>query len=94
MVGRRYIVADGSGADPTAVDVCVEDGMITAIGRAPAGATIVDLSGMALTPGLIDAHVHLGPSSPVRAQFGFRLSAAELAAGIFAATFPGSVPCR
>ncbi|WP_433696794.1 amidohydrolase family protein [Nocardiopsis sp. CA-288880] len=78
-------VADGSGADPTAVDVCVEDGMITAIGRVPSGAAIVDLGGMVLTPGLIDAHVHLGLSSPVGAQFGFQLSAAELAADIFSA---------
>ena len=78
------IVADGSGADPTTVDVCVKDGVITAIGRAPSGATAVDLGGMVLTPGLIDAHVHLGLSSPVRAQFGFRLSVAELAADIFA----------
>ncbi|MEV4150790.1 amidohydrolase family protein [Amycolatopsis sp. NPDC049691] len=78
------VVADGSGADPAAADVCVRDGTITALGRAPAGATTVDLDGMLLTPGLIDAHVHLGLSSPVRAQFGFQLSAAELAADIFA----------
>lgn len=79
------IVADGSGADPVAADVCVRDGVITAIGRAPSGAAAVDLGGMVLTPGLIDAHVHLGLSSPIRAQFGFRLPAAELAADIFAA---------
>ena len=78
------IVADGSGSDPAAVDVCVKDGIVAAIGRAPAGATTVDLGGMLLTPGLIDAHVHLGVSSPIRAQFGFQLSAAELAADIFA----------
>jgi imidazolonepropionase-like amidohydrolase len=78
------VVADGSGTDPAVVDVCVTDGIITAIGQAPAGATTVDLDGMLLTPGLIDAHVHLGLSSPVRAQFGFQLSAAELAADIFA----------
>ena len=78
------MVADGSGTDPAAVDVCVTDGIITAIGRAPAGATTVDLDGMLLTPGLIDAHVHLGVSSPIRAQFGFAISAAELAADIFA----------
>jgi imidazolonepropionase-like amidohydrolase len=77
------IVADGSGADPTAVDVGVRDGTITAIGQAPPGAATVDLDGMLLTPGLIDAHVHLGLSSPVRRQFGFHLSAAELAADIF-----------
>lgn len=78
------IVADGSGRDPEAVDVCVTEGVITAVGRAPAGATTVDLDGMLVTPGLIDAHVHLGLSSPIRAQFAFQLSAAELAADIFA----------
>lgn len=78
------MVADGSGRDPEAVDVCVTGGVITVVGRAPVGATTVDLDGMLLTPGLIDAHVHLGLSSPIRAQFGFQLSAAELAADIFA----------
>jgi imidazolonepropionase-like amidohydrolase len=76
-------VADGSGSDPKAADVCVTDGVITALGHAPAGAATVDLDGRLLTPGLIDAHVHLGLSSPIRAQFGFSLSAAELAADIF-----------
>jgi imidazolonepropionase-like amidohydrolase len=38
-----------------------------------------------MTPGLIDAHVHLGLSSPIQPQFSFRISAAELAADIFAA---------
>ena len=78
------MVADGSGTDPVEVDVCVSDGIVTAIGQAPSGSTTVDLDGMFLTPGLIDAHVHLGISSPIRRQFGFELSAAELAAGIFA----------
>lgn len=78
------LVADGTGGDPSAVDVCVTDGLITAIGAAPPGATTIDLDGRVVTPGLIDAHVHLGLSSPIRAQFGFELSAAELAADIFA----------
>ncbi|OZD72930.1 peptidase M38 [Rhodococcus sp. 06-1059B-a] len=77
-------VADGSGVEPSAVDVCVSNGIITALGDAPAGATTVDLDGRLVTPGLIDAHVHLGLSSPIRAQFGFELSAAEIAADIFA----------
>lgn len=76
-------VADGSGEDPAAVDVCVTDGIITKVGRSPAGATTVDLDGRLLTPGLIDAHVHLGLSSPIRAQFGFELPVAEIAADIF-----------
>ncbi|WP_341946916.1 amidohydrolase family protein [Microbacterium sp. LWH11-1.2] len=77
------VIADGSGAAPSEADVCVEDGVITRIGSAPDGARTVDLDGMLLTPGLIDAHVHLGLSSPIRAQFGFQLSAAEIAADIF-----------
>ncbi|WP_136042223.1 MULTISPECIES: metal-dependent hydrolase family protein [unclassified Microbacterium] len=77
------IIADGSGAEPSPADVCVADGVITRIGTAPAGAATVDLDGMLLTPGLIDAHVHFGLSSPIRAQFGFQLSAAEIAADIF-----------
>lgn len=77
------IIADGSGAEPSPADVCVEDGVITRIGTAPASATTVDLDGMLVTPGLIDAHVHFGLSSPIRAQFGFQLSAAEIAADIF-----------
>ena len=43
--------------------ILVENGRITAIGAAdmavPAGATIVDLGGKTVLPGLIDAHVHL-----------------------------------
>jgi imidazolonepropionase-like amidohydrolase len=78
------LVADGSGADPITTDVRVTDGVITEIGSAPAGAPAEDLQGRLLTPGLIDAHVHLGLSSPIRAQFGFQLSAAEVAADIFA----------
>ncbi|MEV0110457.1 amidohydrolase family protein [Nocardia sp. NPDC050799] len=77
-------VADGSGTEPRAVDVCVTDGIITAVTKAPAGVKTVDLDGRLLTPGLIDAHVHLGVPSPIRAQFGFELSAAEIAADIFA----------
>ena len=77
-------VVDGTGREPEAVDVCVTDGVITDLGQAPVGASTVDLDGMVLTPGLIDAHVHFGISSPIRAQFGFQVSAAELAADIFA----------
>ncbi|MFZ0266118.1 amidohydrolase family protein [Caulobacter sp.] len=43
--------------------VVVTDGRITAVGKAgdavPAGATLVDLPGATLLPGLIDMHVHL-----------------------------------
>ena len=78
------VVADGTGADPVAMDVCVTEGIISAIGNAPSGAFTIDLDGRLLTPGLIDAHVHLGISSPIRSQFGFALSTAEIAADMFA----------
>lgn len=56
---------DGSGSEPlrNAV-VLVEDDRITAVGPAekiavPEGFELIDASSMTLTPGLIDAHVHL-----------------------------------
>ncbi|SMY05067.1 Imidazolonepropionase [Brevibacterium sp. 239c] len=76
-------VADGTGSAPSRVDVRVTDDTITALGDAPPGAETIELQGRVLTPGLIDAHVHLGVSSPITAQFGFQLSAAEIAADIF-----------
>ena len=43
-------------------DVLVEDGQIAAVGEhldAPAGATVLDASGCAVGPGLVDLHAHL-----------------------------------
>ncbi|HEX5340231.1 MAG TPA: amidohydrolase family protein [Gammaproteobacteria bacterium] len=43
--------------------VVVQDGKITAVGgnvKIPAGANVIDLGNVTLTPGFIDAHVHLG----------------------------------
>ncbi|MFF2943194.1 amidohydrolase family protein [Streptomyces niveus] len=37
-----------------------------------------------MTPGLIDAHVRLGQSSPIQPHLSFQISAAEIAADIFA----------
>ncbi len=56
----NVLVFDGETLLP-ATRVLVEDGIITAIGdevEAPAGAEVIDGSGMTLLPGLIDAHVH------------------------------------
>lgn len=80
-VGAR--VVDGTGRDPMVMDVCVEDGVIAAIGSAPAGAGVVDLEGFTVTPGLIDAHVHLGIASPIQDLLGHKLSVAEIAADMF-----------
>ncbi|ONI89571.1 peptidase M38 [Actinosynnema sp. ALI-1.44] len=78
-------VADGTGRDPVDVSVTVEDGRITQLGAAEAHGERLDAGGLTMTPGLIDAHVHLGLSSPIQPQFSFRISAAEIAADIFAA---------
>ncbi|MEV4888862.1 amidohydrolase family protein [Nonomuraea sp. NPDC055795] len=77
-------VADGSGRDPVDVTVTVEDGRITQLGASSAHGERLDAGGLTMTPGLIDAHVHLGLSSPIQPQFSFQLSAAEIAADIFA----------
>ncbi len=74
-------VVDGSGRDPADVTVTVEDGVIA---ESDASGERFAADGLTMTPGLIDAHVHLGLSSPIEPQFAFRLSAAELAADIFA----------
>ncbi len=44
------------------LDVLVEDGIITAIGKDLAGDTVIDLTGYTLMPGMIDAHVHVAGS--------------------------------
>ena len=57
------LIADADGGTSGAATITVTDGRITAIaaGRqpAPAGATVHDLSGKTVLPGLIDLHVHL-----------------------------------
>ncbi len=78
---------DGLGGDPVSdAAVTVTDDRITAVGKAtsvPADADLVDLSGLTLLPGLIDAHVHIGHSSEMRAVLNNELSVAERAADIF-----------
>lgn len=88
-MGRLQVVgatvADGSGRDPVKVGVTVEDGRISRLGGSSTGpGERLDAEGLTMTPGLIDAHVHLGLSSPIEPQFSFRISAAEIAADIFA----------
>lgn len=61
LVLRGATLVDGTGADPVADAVVVVEGdRITQVGgRPPSGGREVDLGGMTLTPGLIDAHAHL-----------------------------------
>lgn len=80
---RGATLIDGTGADPVGgATVVVEDGRIARVGAdAPRDADVIDLSGLTLLPGLIDAHVHLGAS--IEGGMGFRHSVAEIAAAMF-----------
>ncbi|ALL79279.1 peptidase M38 (plasmid) [Pseudonocardia sp. EC080610-09] len=78
-------VVDGTGSAPqTGRAVLAEDGRIAEVGAArPSGAEVVDCAGLTLVPGLIDAHVHFGLSSPIDASLTHGVSVAELAADMF-----------
>lgn len=79
-------IIDGLGAAPLPRgSVLVEGDKITDVGTAdaPRDADIIDLSGLTLLPGLIDAHVHIGYSSEMRAVLNMEVSIAERAADIF-----------
>jgi imidazolonepropionase-like amidohydrolase len=52
-------VLDGKGKVIAGGTVVVQNGKITKVQTAPAGAVTYDLKGMTLLPGLIDAHSHL-----------------------------------
>ena len=52
-------VLDGRGKVIPGGTVVVQNGKITKVESAPAGAVTYDLKGMTLIPGLIDAHSHL-----------------------------------
>ncbi|MFB8444474.1 amidohydrolase family protein [Streptomyces niveus] len=77
-------VIGGSGRDPGDVDVTVENGRITRPGTSSAHGEHLDAEGSTTTPGLIDAHVHLCLSRPIQPHLSFQISAAEIAADIFA----------
>lgn len=69
---RNATVFDGNGAELENADVLMSGGRIAAIGQnlqAPAGAEIIDATGRFVTPGIIDAHSHLGvyPSPSISA---------------------------
>src|SRR5690349_20642400 len=53
----RGALVEGSAA----ADILVEDGVIAAIGTgvSRAGATVIDVDGLVVLPGLVDLHTHL-----------------------------------
>jgi len=77
--GRLLDVRTGSSAAD--VVIVVEAGRIASVGgAAPAGVPLVDLSGLTVLPGLIDAHDHiLGNEKDFSATAGLRMSAPQAA---------------
>jgi imidazolonepropionase-like amidohydrolase len=69
---RGGTVLDGNGGELENTDVLMRDGRIASVGAnlaAPAGVTVIEASGRFVTPGIIDAHSHLGvyPSPSINA---------------------------
>ena len=78
-------LVDGTGTDPTRTGVLVEGGTVVRIGgQPPRGISVLDAQGQVATPGLMDAHVHIGLSSSLNALTSYGLSPAEVAADMFA----------
>lgn len=59
LVIRNGTVVDGTGAPPVPADVCVSDGVITAVGAVhERGDREIDADGLLVTPGFVDIHTH------------------------------------
>jgi imidazolonepropionase-like amidohydrolase len=92
-------VIDGTGAAPRDDQtIVVRDGIITELGAAasivpPAGATVVDLSGKTVMPGLVMVHEHLYyPTGPqVYGQLGQSFTRLYLAGGVTTMRTGGNV---
>ncbi|HEY6609011.1 MAG TPA: amidohydrolase family protein [Candidatus Limnocylindria bacterium] len=52
-------IVDGTGAEPAAADLAIENGRIVDVGPSLDGDDRVDLAGKALLPGLFDCHTHV-----------------------------------
>ncbi|OQW55418.1 MAG: amidohydrolase [Proteobacteria bacterium HN_bin10] len=68
---RNATVFDGNGAELANADVLMRDGRIVSVGQnlSAEGASVIDATGKFVTPGIIDAHSHLGvyPSPGINA---------------------------
>ncbi|TCC51262.1 amidohydrolase family protein [Kribbella capetownensis] len=80
--GATVVTATGTGPEPAGI--LIDAGRITRIGGSvPGDAEVVDCTGLTLTPGLIDAHVHLGLASELEPSVEYGMSVAEIAADMF-----------
>src|SRR5919112_976365 len=60
LVIRGGTVVDGTGEPARTADVAVDDGVVTEVGRVPAGDArrVIDADGLLVTPGFVDVHTH------------------------------------
>lgn len=69
LVIRGGRIANVFSGDYEAGDIAIYQGRIAGIGHYPNAATVIDAAGATITPGLIDAHVHIESSLCAPAQF-------------------------
>src|SRR5262245_62131886 len=64
VVLRGGSVPHGSGNPPVVADVHLKGDKIVAVGKVdpPAGATVIDATGLVVCPGFIDLHTHCDPA--------------------------------
>ncbi|MGC6419395.1 MAG: N-acyl-D-amino-acid deacylase family protein [Bradymonadia bacterium] len=58
LVIRGGFVVDGTGSEGREVDLAIDNGCITDVGRVGAGRREYDASGLLVTPGFVDVHTH------------------------------------
>jgi len=58
VVIRNALLLDGLGSTPVHGDLAIADGKIAGIGKSLTGKEVLDASGLALMPGIIDNHTH------------------------------------
>jgi N-acyl-D-amino-acid deacylase len=60
IVAKGGTIVDGTGAEPFAADLAIDDGRITEIGgKIGGGRQVIDATAMVVSPGFVGIHTHL-----------------------------------